>query len=339
MTQTVRVRLRKPPRVFTFLAREIALKRNESCVVSTDRGLEYGTCVMPGEEATPDDEKRHTMSVVRRASEHDDITYRQIKTDEERAKDLCKRKIRERKLAMKLVECEYSFDRKKVIFYFTAEDRVDFRDLVRDLAREFKARIELRHIQVRDEAKIVGGIGSCGKELCCTTWMREFIPISMKMAKRQNLSLNPSKISGQCGRLLCCLSYENDQYQQARRPGSGPAPDLGALRADMEGHQEEALEILKESTLADVLIEDPEIIAIQELARPGEFAAPESANGGDAEDGAEGSPTPDRGQGRPGADRPGDGRRRRRGRRGGGAGGGGGNAGGSGGGRPSPGAS
>jgi len=341
MTQTVRVRLRKPPRVFTFLAKDIALKRNDSCVVRTDRGLEYGMCVMPGEEATPDDEKRHTMSVVRRASEHDDITYRQIKTDEERAKDLCKRKVRERKLAMKLVACEYSFDRKKVIFYFTADDRVDFRDLVRDLARDFKARIELRHIQVRDEAKIVGGIGSCGRELCCTTWMREFIPISMKMAKKQNLSLNPSKISGQCGRLLCCLSYENDMYQKERRPGSGPAPDLGALRDDMEGHQEHALEVLKESTLADVLTEEPEAIVLEERARPGEFAAPESANSGNEDDDSDEPASPNRGpnQNRPSGDRQGGPRRRRRRGRRGGSGGGGGNPGGSGGGRPSPGAS
>ncbi len=337
MTQTVRVRLRKPPRVFTFVARDIALKRNDSCVVRTDRGLEYGHCVMPGEEATPDDEKRHTMSVVRRASEHDDITYRQIKTDEERAKDLCKRKVRERKLPMKLVECEYSFDRKKVIFYFTADDRVDFRDLVRDLAREFKARIELRHIQVRDEAKIVGGIGSCGRELCCTTWMREFIPISMKMAKKQNLSLNPSKISGQCGRLLCCLSYENDMYQKERRPGGAPAADLGSLRDDMEAHQGDAIEVLKETTLADVLAEEPEVIAIEERTRPGEFAAPESSSADEAED-ADEPMAPNRGQqNRPNGDRQGGGgrRRRRRGRRGGGGGGGGGSGDG---GAPAPGA-
>ena len=323
MTQTVRVRLRKPLRVFTFVSRDIALKRNDSCVVRTDRGLEYGVCVMPGEDATPDDEKRHTMSVVRRASEHDDITYKQIKTDEERAKDLCKRKVRERKLAMKVVECEYSFDRKKVIFYFTADDRVDFRDLVRDLAREFKARIELRHIQVRDEAKIVGGIGSCGRELCCTTWMREFLPISMKMAKRQNLSLNPSKISGQCGRLLCCLAYENDIYQSERRSGGAPAGgDLAALRDDMEEHQGEAIETLKESTLADVLTDEPAVVISEERAKPGEFSAPETT----AQDDSDDEPAePNRGQPRPGGERQSGGgrRRRRRGRRGGGGGGGG----------------
>ncbi len=336
MSQTVRVRLRKPPRVFTFVARDMTLGRNDSCVVRTDRGLEYGVCVTPGEEATPEDEERHKMSVVRRASDHDNLTHRQIKSDEERAKDLCKRKIRERKLAMKLVECEYSFDRKKVIFYFTADDRVDFRDLVRDLAREFKARIELRHIQVRDEAKIVGGIGSCGRELCCTTWMREFMPISMKMAKNQNLSLNPSKISGQCGRLLCCLSYENDMYQRQRRPaGAAPSGDLAALRDDMEDHQAVAVEALKSSTLADVLAEEPEAVAIEDRARPGEFAAPESNGEEGGEDGDENTAVSGQGQQRPVGDRSGGKRRRRRGRRGGGSGGGRGPGGGSGGPAPS----
>ncbi len=327
MTHTVRVRLRKPLRVFTFIARDITLKRNESCVVRTDRGLEYGVCVTPGEDATPEDEQRHTMSIVRRASEHDDITFRQIKSDEERAKDMCKRKVRERKLAMKVVECEYSFDRKKVIFYFTADDRVDFRDLVRDLARDFKARIELRHIQVRDEAKIVGGIGSCGRELCCTTWMREFLPISMKMAKKQNLSLNPSKISGQCGRLLCCLAYENDIYQKERRSSGAPGGSLGALRDDMEEHQGAAVESLKDSTLADVFEKEPAPV-VEERARPGEFAAPEVPRRDDDEDDDE----PQQGQHQ--GDRQGGGgqrrRRRRRGRRGGGGSGGGGNSGGGG---------
>src|SRR5690606_3977835 len=120
-------------------------------------------------------------------------------------------------LPMKLADVEYTFDKQKIVFYFTAEDRVDFRDLVRELARDLKTRIELRHIQVRDQARIVGGIGVCGRELCCSTWLGEFQPISMKMAKNQNLSLNPQKISGQCGRLLCCLSYENDLYVERRK--------------------------------------------------------------------------------------------------------------------------
>ncbi|MCH8084689.1 MAG: stage 0 sporulation protein, partial [Myxococcales bacterium] len=184
MAQTVKVRLRKPGRVFTFISRNVPLHRNDTCIVRSDRGLEYGVCVMPPEDCSPEEEKRYKMTIVRRSTHHDDTTYRQIKIDEERAVSSCREKILERELPMKLVECEYAFDRKKVIFYFTAEDRVDFRELVRDLAQDLKARIELRHIQVRDEAKLVGGIGTCGRELCCTTWMREFTPISMKMAKR-----------------------------------------------------------------------------------------------------------------------------------------------------------
>lgn len=275
MAQVVRVRLRKPPRVFSFIARDIQLKREDSCVVRSDRGLEYGHCVATPEEASPDEEERLKMTVVRRASDHDDTTYKQIQMDESRAKDVCKQKIRERNLKMKLVECEYSFDRKKIIFYFTADERVDFRELVKDLAREFKARIELRHIQVRDEAKLVGGIGSCGRELCCTTWMREFLPISMKMAKRQNLSLNPSKISGQCGRLLCCLAYENDQYQKQRKAAKRKPPEPGASRDEMEQNREEAVDSLKKSSLSDVFEESGEKKEDEPTPKQG---APETAS-------------------------------------------------------------
>ncbi len=341
MTQIVRVRMRKPLRVFQFIARDIVLKRDEPCVVRSDRGLEYGVCVATPEEATPQDEERLKMTVVRRASDHDNMTHRQIQMDEERAKEVCKEKVRGRNMAMKLVECEYSFDRKKIIFYFTAEDRVDFRDLVRDLAREFKARIELRHIQVRDEAKIVGGIGSCGRELCCTTWLREFLPISMKMAKRQNLSLNPSKISGQCGRLLCCLAYENDLYQRGRRmdiPEKPKPEDLGTLRDDMEEHQGDALESLRESTLSDVIPEDAAPTwDDSDIETAGEYSAETGELTSDADDvtsdsdansGSSGEvadrpqaqpergPRPDRPRGGRG------GRRRRRGRGGRGGGGG-----------------
>jgi cell fate regulator YaaT (PSP1 superfamily) len=325
MAQTVRVRMRKPSRVFTFISRDIVLRRNDSCVVRSDRGLEYGLCVANPEPATPQEEERFKMSVVRRASDHDDLTHRQIQMDEERAKEVCKEKIRARGMSMKLVECEYAFDRKKVIFYFTAEDRVDFRELVRDLAREFKARIELRHIQVRDEAKIVGGIGSCGRELCCTTWMREFLPISMKMAKRQNLSLNPSKISGQCGRLLCCLAYENDLYQHGRRidiPEKSGEPDLGALRDDMEEHPGHAVDALRESTLGDVL-EDETVRAWSEPEPDAPVEEFTAVTGEDDDDSADA--TADEGQTESPQDRPpqqGRGRRRRRRGRGGRPGGG-----------------
>ncbi|MBN2311357.1 MAG: stage 0 sporulation protein [Candidatus Hydrogenedentes bacterium] len=251
--QTVRVRLRKPTRVFTFMCADIPLKRNDSCIVRSDRGLEYGTCIVPP-EPFPDEARQPTkMSVVRKATYNDEANFREIEAEEDKARAVCSRKIAERNLQMKLVDVEYTFDRHKVIFYFTAAERVDFRQLVRDLAQELRARIELRHIQVRDEAKLVGGLGVCGRELCCGTWMREFKPISMKMAKRQNLSLNPSKISGQCGRLLCCLEYENDLYRKRRNPDQQPASGP-PCQACLEHEPDEDDDASSEA--AEVLIDD-----------------------------------------------------------------------------------
>lgn len=217
MSQVVKVRLRKSTRALSFLSRDIPLSQGEACVVRTERGLEYGECVEQPTPVPEDIRKKPTMCVVRKANYNDEHTHRQLFVDEEKAKAVCARRILERGLPMHLVDVDYTFDRRKVVFYFTAEDRVDFRELVRDLAHEFKTRIELRHIQVRDKAKQIGGLAACGRELCCATWMCDFMPISMKMAKRQNLSLNPGKISGQCGRLMCCLGYENDQYEAWRK--------------------------------------------------------------------------------------------------------------------------
>ncbi len=230
--QTVKVRLRKPTRVFTFLSEDISLQRNENCIVRSDRGLEFGICILPPEDCPEEAKSRYKMTVVRKVTHNDESTYHQILIDEQKAKELCADRIRQHNLPMKLVDVEYTFDKHKVVFYFTSADRVDFRHLVRDLAQDLKTRIELRHIQVRDEAKLVGGLGMCGRELCCSTWLREFKPISMKMAKRQNLSLNPSKISGQCGRLLCCLSYENELYKEAKKA------DLAARAAKEEAEPE-----------------------------------------------------------------------------------------------------
>ncbi len=215
--ELVRVRLRKPRRVYTFQSDNIPLQRDEFCIVESDRGVEWGTCILPPEPCPDEMLDRYPMHILRSITEDDMADFNQILKDEAEAYKVCQEKIRLHELPMKLVDVEYTFDKKKVVFYFTAEDRVDFRELVRDLAHDLRTRIELRHIQVRDEAKMVGGIGSCGRELCCTTWLNDFMPISMRMAKRQNLSLNPSKISGQCGRLLCCLSYENDQYETAKQ--------------------------------------------------------------------------------------------------------------------------
>jgi len=247
MAQTVKVRLRKPTQVFDFLVKDIPLAPGDGCIVRSDRGLEYGICTMPPEECPTEEEKNFPMTIVRRATHNDETTFRQILADEEKAKALCMGKIDQRNLPMRLVDVEYTFDRHKVVFYFTADDRVDFRELVRDLAHELKTRIELRHIQVRDKAKIVGGIASCGRELCCATWMGEFMPISMKMAKRQNLSLNPSKISGQCGRLMCCLSYENHNYSDKKKKKPVTAEAAAQAAAGAEAVElEDAAEVLEQ---------------------------------------------------------------------------------------------
>ena len=233
--ELVRVRLRKPRRVYTFQSDNIPLQRDEFCIVESDRGVEWGTCILPPEPCPDEMLERFPMRILRSITEDDMADFNQIIKDEAEAHKICQEKIRLHDLPMKLVDVEYTFDKKKVVFYFTAEDRVDFRELVRDLAHDLRTRIELRHIQVRDEAKMVGGIGSCGRELCCSTWLNDFMPISMRMAKRQNLSLNPSKISGQCGRLLCCLSYENDQYETAKQRAN-------RMQAELEEQDEDELD-------------------------------------------------------------------------------------------------
>jgi len=216
--QTVRVRLRKPRRVLHFVCGDsMPLHRDDACIVQSDRGQEWGICVLPPEPCSESMAKRHTMRVLRKANMNDARSQELLVEEERKAYRLCFEKIAEWKMPMKLVDAEYTFDKRRIVFHFTAEDRVDFRELVRDLAQELRTRIELRHIQVRDEAKMVGGLGCCGRVLCCTSWLNDFKPISMRMAKRQNLSLNPSKISGQCGRLLCCLGYENDLYEDPRK--------------------------------------------------------------------------------------------------------------------------
>jgi len=250
--RVAKIRLRKPSRVFTIKTSEdLQLERRQACIVRSERGLEYGICVLAPEEMDGEVSCEPDMSIIRKATVNDGTTYQKVIQEQAEFMGVCAKKIAERNLPMKLVDAELTFDRRKIVFFFTAEERVDFRDLVRDLAHDLKMRIELCHIQVRDEAKIVGGIGPCGKELCCRLWLPDFIPISMKMAKRQNLSLNPEKISGQCGRLLCCLSYENELYEdpkkrkarekaeeiqraqegeaQPERQAKAPSPDAAAL--------------------------------------------------------------------------------------------------------------
>ena len=183
-------------------------------IVETARGVEYGYVVMGVREVEEEKVVQPLKAVLRIATEQDDRTEEKNKEKEKAAHQVCLEKISKHNLDMKLIDTEYTFDNNKVLFYFTADGRIDFRELVKDLASVFKTRIELRQIGVRDETKILGGVGNCGRELCCHTYLSEFIPVSIKMAKEQNLSLNPSKISGTCGRLMCCLKNERSEERR-----------------------------------------------------------------------------------------------------------------------------
>ena len=214
MTKVIGVRFRKAGKVYYFSPGEEDIKTGQHVIVETARGVEYGYVVLGTHEV--DDKKvvQPLKPVIRTATEADEETERKNKEKEKEAFKICLEKIKKHELEMKLIDTEYTFDNNKVLFYFTADGRIDFRELVKDLASVFKTRIELRQIGVRDETKIVGGIGICGRPLCCASYLPEFIPVSIKMAKEQNLSLNPTKISGVCGRLMCCLKYEEETYEE-----------------------------------------------------------------------------------------------------------------------------
>ncbi len=214
MVTIVGVRFKKAGKIYYFAPNNIELKLHDGVIVETARGREFGEVVIGPREVEEDSLVPPLKAVVRKATERD---YQQIEKNKEREKsafDIGTSKILARKLPMKLIDVEYTFDMSKIIFFFTADGRVDFRELVKDLASVFKTRIELRQIGVRDEAKMLNSIGSCGRPLCCASYLGEFSPVSIRMAKDQNLSLNPTKISGVCGRLLCCLNYENDSYKK-----------------------------------------------------------------------------------------------------------------------------
>jgi len=227
----VGVRFKKAGKIYYFDPIDFALEKDQYVIVETARGVEYGKVVVAIKQVDEHDVVLPLKQVVRPADERDRIQVEENQSESQRAFDLGTEKIVEHSLEMKLVDVEYTFDRNKIIFYFTAEGRVDFRDLVKDLASVFRTRIELRQIGVRDEAKMLGGIGPCGRMLCCSTFLGDFEPVSIKMAKDQNLSLNPSKISGLCGRLMCCLKYENDDYEQAKEL----MPDMGSRISTPDG--------------------------------------------------------------------------------------------------------
>lgn len=231
MTEVIGVRFRGGCKEYYFDPHGIAVEPNQFVIVETAQGLEYAQCVSGNHEVEDDSVVQPLRPLVRVATENDDRTYAYNKTREKNAFEVCQKKIAERGLDMKLVRVESNFDGSKIIFFFTSDGRVDFRELVRDLAGVFRARIELRQIGVRDEAKMLGGLGICGRPFCCASFLGEFQPVSIKMAKEQGLSLNPTKISGACGRLMCCLKYEQDAYEDLLRI----TPKVGAIVQTGEG--------------------------------------------------------------------------------------------------------
>ncbi|PGD60985.1 stage 0 sporulation protein [Bacillus wiedmannii] len=218
----VGVRFKRAGKVYYFDPNQFDISENEFVIVETVRGIEYGKVVITKKQVDENDVVLPLKKVIRIANENDRTIVEENKHAAKEAYQVCQQKVVEHNLDMKLVDVEYTFDRNKIIFYFTADGRIDFRELVKDLAAIFRTRIELRQIGVRDEAKMLGGIGPCGRMLCCSTFLGDFEPVSIKMAKDQNLSLNPAKISGLCGRLMCCLKYENDEYEAAKEQ----LPDL-----------------------------------------------------------------------------------------------------------------
>ena len=246
MTEVIGVRFRGGCKEYYFDPHGITVEPNQFVIVETAQGLEYAQCVSGNHEVEDDSVVQPLRPLVRVATENDDRTYAYNKTREKNAFEVCQKKIAERGLDMKLVRVESNFDGSKIIFFFTSDGRVDFRELVRDLAGVFRARIELRQIGVRDEAKMLGGLGICGRPFCCSQFLDDFVPVSIKMAKTQNLSLNPTKISGTCGRLMCCLKYEQNAYEDAAR--RCPKQDSFVATPDGLGNVS-SVDILREQVL------------------------------------------------------------------------------------------
>ncbi|WP_434510861.1 PSP1 domain-containing protein [Desulfitobacterium sp. AusDCA] len=219
MVEVVGVRFKRAGKIYYFSSGDLALKAEDKVIVETARGIEFGDLVIPPRNIEEDAVVSPLKPVIRKATPEDERIVEENKVKEKEAFQICLKKIEDHQLPMKLVDVEYTFDCNKIIFSFTAEGRVDFRELVKDLASVFRTRIELRQIGVRDEAKMLGGVGSCGRILCCSSFLGDFEPVSIRMAKDQKLSLNPTKISGICGRLMCCLKYENSAYDEDLKDG------------------------------------------------------------------------------------------------------------------------
>ncbi len=274
----VGVRFKKAGKIYYFDPNELDLKPMDHVIVETVRGIEYGEVIVAPKEVPEDDIVSPLKKVIRKATQEDEQKVMENKQKEEEAFDICLREIEKHNLPMKLIDVEYTFDNNKVIFYFTAEGRVDFRELVKDLAAVFRTRIELRQIGVRDEAKMIGGLGCCGRRLCCCTFLGDFEPVSIRMAKEQNLSLNPAKISGVCGRLMCCLNFEQDFYEEVTRKspkvnkevmtpdGAGTVVDLNVLfeKVKVRLVQNDGTVEVKEYSLDDIKYTDDQTSANEE---------------------------------------------------------------------------
>ena len=237
MYKVVGVKFKEAGKVYNFSTGPLSLKAGDHVIVETSRGQEFGTVVSNEVELNEEEIVAPLKDIVRKANETDVERHETNLAKRDEAMKICQEKIEAHDLEMKLIDAEYTFDGNKIVFYFTADGRVDFRELVKDLASVFRMRIELRQVGVRDEAKMLGGVGNCGRGLCCHTWMTDFDPVSIKMAKVQNLSLNPTKISGICGRLMCCLRFENEVYAKLKKgmPNQGErvhTPDGEAVVVD-----------------------------------------------------------------------------------------------------------
>ncbi|MBN2453153.1 MAG: stage 0 sporulation family protein [Candidatus Omnitrophica bacterium] len=255
MYEVIQVKLREAGKITYFSTGGMKFRAGDYVIVEADRGLDYGQVLSETEAILDADLEEPLKKVMRKANPWDMTQIEKNKKKISEVMDACSRKIRDRKLPMKLIDAEYSFDRSKIVFYFTAEGRVDFRDLVKDLASAFKTRIELKQIGVRDEAKMLGGLGPCGRALCCATHLKDFEPVTIKMAKEQNLPLNPTKISGLCGRLMCCLGYEYGTYKDLMKglpregdtiktpKGSGKVISVNALRRTVTVELEDGTQI------------------------------------------------------------------------------------------------
>ena len=262
MIKIIGVRFRNAGKIYYFDPKKLPIKKGDHVIVETARGIEYGSVVADAREVTDDQVVQPLKPVIRIANADDNARAQRNKEKEKEAFRICLEKIRKHKLEMKLIDTEYTFDNNKVLFYFTADGRIDFRELVKDLASVFKTRIELRQIGVRDETKVVGGVGICGRELCCHTFLSEFAPVSIKMAKEQNLSLNQTKISGVCGRLMCCLKNEQETYEELNKnlPGTGDTVTLpGGLQGTVH-----SVNVLRQRVKVIVEVNDEK--EIQEFA-------------------------------------------------------------------------